>query len=151
MANEKQTAERAVLKWFETEPRIWYFKEHGDRYSKNGVPDFVASINGVFTGIEAKAGNGHKLSVVQLFNGLKLMASGGRFIVAYPDFKGIPSHYLKLQDFGLAFDDFIGVDKPLSLGQDKYMNLSKLSKIISEQGKSVTFKWKPCTVYLIML
>ena len=34
---------------------------------------------------------------------------------------------------------FIGVDKPLALGQEKYMNLSKLSKIISEQGKTVTF------------
>lgn len=139
MATEKQTAERAVLKWFDTNPRIWYFKEHGDKYSKNGVPDFVASIDGIFTGIEAKAGNGHKLSVVQLFNGLKLIASGGRFIVAYPDFQGLPDNKIYLHEFDLTFDDFIGVDKPLALGQEKYMNLSKLSKIISEQGKTVTF------------
>jgi hypothetical protein len=140
MATEKQTAERKITQWLDTQADVWYFKEHGDRYSKNGVPDIIASVNGQLVGLEAKAGNGHKLSVIQLFQGLKLQASGGLFIVAFPDFSGVDVPKLNLADFNLVLSDFKGVEKPLSLGQAKYMALSKLSKAVIEKGVSTSFE-----------
>lgn len=64
----------------------YFVKTQGNQYSRNGTPDYTGSIMGKYVGIEAKAGNSHKLALIQAFNGAKIVISGGVFVTAYPDF-----------------------------------------------------------------
>lgn len=64
----------------------YYINVHGSTFSANGTPDFIThDKNGVFIGIEAKAPK--KSPVVnQWRKGIKILNSGGRFVVAQDDF-----------------------------------------------------------------
>lgn len=60
----------------------------GAAYTKSGVPDVLASIDGKFFGIEVKAKTG-KPSLLQIVNLEKIRDSGGYGILLYPeDFDG---------------------------------------------------------------
>lgn len=88
MAQEK-TFENKVKKFLESEG-CWFIKYWaGSQFTKAGVPDILACVNGYFVGIEVKAQNG-KPSELQLYNIQKIRDSNGFAIVLYPS----------------AFDDF---------------------------------------------
>lgn len=64
----------------------YYANQYGDGHVNNGVPDiFTLDKEGTFTGIECKD-FGKEPVFTQLENGLRILESGGRFIVGYADF-----------------------------------------------------------------
>lgn len=82
MAQEK-CFENKVKKFLESEG-CWYIKYWaGSQFTKAGVPDILACINGHFVGIEVKAQNG-KPSELQLYNIQKIRDAGGFAMVLYP-------------------------------------------------------------------
>lgn len=69
-----------------------YLKDHGAyflkywagaQFTKLGVPDILACVNGYFVGIEVKAQNG-KPSELQLYNIRQIRKAGGFAYVVYP-------------------------------------------------------------------
>lgn len=82
MAQEK-TFENKIKKYLESRG-AWFVKYWvGAQYTKSGVPDILACVNGYFVGIEVKAPNG-KPSEIQLYNVRKINAAGGFAFVLYP-------------------------------------------------------------------
>lgn len=76
-----------VERWLES-IGAWYIKYWaGARYTKEGIPDILACINGRFCGIELK-GDGGQPSLLQIVNLKKIREAGGIGILLYPeDFK----------------------------------------------------------------
>lgn len=65
----------------------FYVNNHGTMLSRSGVPDFVTmDKRSTLVGIEAKA-PGAKPTVNQLRRALEILASGGRYCVAYDGFR----------------------------------------------------------------
>lgn len=62
-----------------------YFLKYwaGAQFTKSGVPDILACVNGYFVGIEVKAQNG-KPSELQLYNIRQIRKAGGFGYVVYP-------------------------------------------------------------------
>lgn len=58
-------------------------KFFANSYTKSGIPDILACVDGYFVGIEVKAQNG-KPSELQLYNVRKIRESGGFAVVLYP-------------------------------------------------------------------
>ena len=82
MAQEK-TFENKVKKFLESEG-CWFIKYWaGSQFTKSGIPDILACINGYFVGIEVKAQNG-KPSELQLHNIDKIRKARGFSLVLYP-------------------------------------------------------------------
>lgn len=83
--NEKQVV-NCISKIF-TKNNRQYFNIKGDAFgNKAGTPDFLTmDINGRFVGLEIKAPSG-KPYPNQLRRGREILESGGRYVVAYPDF-----------------------------------------------------------------
>lgn len=82
MAQEK-TFENKIKKFLEAEG-CWYIKYWaGSQFTKAGVPDILACVNGFFVGIEVKAQNG-KPSELQMHTIQKIRKAGGFAWVVYP-------------------------------------------------------------------
>lgn len=82
MAQEKrfENAVKDLLKSY----GCWFLKYWGGgEFTKAGVPDILACVNGKFLGIEVKAPNG-KPSELQLYNLRKIDEAGGYGILLYP-------------------------------------------------------------------
>lgn len=64
----------------------YYINVHGSTYSQNGTPDFITQDkDGILVGIEAKAPK--KAPVInQWRHAIKILNSGGRFIIGQEDF-----------------------------------------------------------------
>lgn len=90
MAAEK-TYENKIKKFLESEG-AYFVKFFANGYTKVGVPDILACVNGYFVGIEVKAQNG-KPSELQLYNIDKIRKAGGFAFVLYP------SAFEKFKDF----------------------------------------------------
>jgi Holliday junction resolvase len=58
-------------------------KFFANSFTKSGIPDILACVNGYFVGIEVKAQNG-KPSELQLYNVQKIREAGGFAIILYP-------------------------------------------------------------------
>lgn len=73
----------------------------GAQFTKSGIPDILACINGYFVGIEVKAPNGIP-SELQLHNVHAINAAGGFAFVLYP------SKFAEFKEFieGLGADTF---------------------------------------------
>lgn len=88
MAKEKQFEQK--IKKFLDDEGAWFVKYFANAYTKSGIPDILACINGYFVGIEVKAEDGTP-SDLQIFHVRKITASGGFAFVLYPsafeDFK----------------------------------------------------------------
>ena len=99
MAAEK-TFENKIKKFLESQG-AWYVKFFANSFTKSGIPDILACVNGYFVGIEVKAQNG-KPSELQLYNIRKIREAGGFAWIVYP------SGYEKLKSYlqGLKSDDF---------------------------------------------
>lgn len=81
MAEEK-TFENKVKKYLK-EKNIWHVKYFANTFTKVGVPDILACVNGKFLAIELKAEKG-KVSELQEYNIDKIKESGGIAIVLRP-------------------------------------------------------------------
>ena len=89
MAAEKNFENK--IKKFLKDNGCWFLKYWaGAEYTKSGIPDILACVNGYFVGIEVKAPNG-KPSELQLYNLREIEKAGGFGILLYPkqwdDFK----------------------------------------------------------------
>ncbi len=62
----------------------WFCKFFANSYTKVGVPDILACVNGKFVGIEVKAEKG-KPSQLQIHNRDRIRESGGISIILYPE------------------------------------------------------------------
>lgn len=90
MAAEK-TFETKVKKFLD-EQGAWHVKFFANSFTKSGIPDVLACVNGYFVGIEVKAQNGTP-SELQLYNVKKIREAGGFAFVLYP------SGFEKFKDF----------------------------------------------------
>ena len=80
--------EEKIKKYIEDLGGYWV-KFHGNMYTRKGVPDILACINGKFFGIEVK-GDGGVTSELQKYEVKKINASGGVGIIVYPkDFESL--------------------------------------------------------------
>lgn len=83
MAEEKQLDNKVIA--FIKSRGGWCVKYWaGAKYTKKGIPDILACINGKFYGIEDKASNG-KPKLLQLKNLEWIRQAGGYGILLYPD------------------------------------------------------------------
>lgn len=82
MAAEK-TFENKIKSYLQTRG-AWFIKYWaGAAFTKSGVPDILACVNGYFVGIEVKAQNGRP-SELQLHNIRAIKDAGGFAFVLYP-------------------------------------------------------------------
>ena len=81
MAQEKQfeTKIKKMLK----DKGAYFVKFFANSYTRAGVPDILACVNGYFVGIEVKAQNGHP-SDLQLYNADQIRKAGGFSFIVYP-------------------------------------------------------------------
>lgn len=97
MAEEKQFEEK-IKKFLNSLPNTWYFKYWAGPYSKSGIPDLIACINGHFVAIEVKASNGHA-SELQKRNIRLIRESNGQAYIAYPkDFEKLKKELIALSN-----------------------------------------------------
>ena len=82
MGSEKQF--EAKIKKFLKDNDAWFVKYFANGYTKIGVPDILACVDGYFLGIEVKASNG-KPSPLQIHNLRKIDDAGGFAVLLYPD------------------------------------------------------------------
>lgn len=91
---QEKTFENKIKKFLEAEG-CWFIKYWaGSQFTKAGIPDILASVNGFFVGIEVKAQNG-KPSELQLHTIKKIRESGGFAIVLYPSAFGKFKEFIK--------------------------------------------------------
>ena len=80
---QEKTFENKIKKFLEAEG-AWFIKYWaGSQFTKAGVPDILACVNGYFVGIEVKAQQGRP-SELQLYNIEKIRNAGGFALVLYP-------------------------------------------------------------------
>lgn len=100
MASEKQF-ENKIKKYLKDHGAYFLKYWAGAQFTKSGVPDILACVNGYFVGIEVKAQNG-KPSELQLYNIQQIRKAGGFAYVVYP------SGWERLKDIldGLLIEKF---------------------------------------------
>lgn len=101
MAAEKTFEEK--IKRFLTSRGCWHVKFFANGFTKSGIPDILACVNGYFVGIEVKGPDGRP-SELQLWNLSKIRESGGIAVILYPD---------QFEDFKMLVNDLI--ERPQSL------------------------------------
>ena len=95
MAAEK-VFENEIKKFLLSLPNTWYFKYWAGPYSKSGIPDIIACVNGHFVGIEVKAANGHP-SELQKRNIRLIQSANGKAFIVYPkDFEKLKKELISL-------------------------------------------------------
>jgi hypothetical protein len=95
MAKEK-VFENKIKDFLTLLPNTWFFKHWAGPYSKVGIPDILACVNGRFIGIEVKAEDGHP-SALQIRNITLIRESGGLGYILYPkDFESFKSDIRRL-------------------------------------------------------
>lgn len=110
MAREKDLDNKVLS--FLKEQNAWVIKYWaGAKYTKEGVPDILACINGKFFGIEDKAENGRP-KMLQLKNLQWIREAGGYGILLYP------------KDFE-SFKTFVINSKTDPLDNDQYSYLAE--------------------------
>jgi hypothetical protein len=62
----------------------WVVKYFANGYTKSGIPDLLACVNGRFVAIEVK-GDGGNVSPLQVYTIGKIKDSGGVAMVVYPE------------------------------------------------------------------
>ena len=74
--------ENKIKRWLSAHG-CYHVKFFANGYTKRGVPDILASVNGFFVGIETKAENGSPTDI-QIENVRQIRESGGFAWVVYP-------------------------------------------------------------------
>ena len=78
-----ETRFKNKVKKFLDDNGCYHVKFFANAYTKRGVPDILACVNGHFIGLELKAENG-KPSELQLYHQQKIRDSGGKAYILYP-------------------------------------------------------------------
>ena len=88
--------QKKVIAFLKAQPNVWYVKYWaGSQYTKEGIPDILACIEGVFHGIELKTDTGQP-SKLQLYNIRKINDSGGEAYILRPkDFEDWKSRWFE--------------------------------------------------------
>ena len=95
MAAEK-IFENEIKKFLNKLPNTWYFKVWSGPYSKSGIPDIIACINGHFVALEVKAENG-RASELQKRNIRLINECRGKAYIVYPkDFEELKERLVEL-------------------------------------------------------
>lgn len=81
MAEEKRFETK--VKAFLDLQGAWYVKFFANSYTRSGVPDILACVNGYFVAIEVKGQNGHA-SPLQIHNCTEIRLAGGFAFILYP-------------------------------------------------------------------
>ena len=81
MAQEKNFENK--IKHMLKDEGAYFVKFFANGYTKTGVPDILACINGYFVCIEVKAENGHP-SDLQIYNIEHIRRAGGFAFIVYP-------------------------------------------------------------------
>lgn len=96
MAEEKNFENR--IKAYLDSKSCWYVKYFANGFTKKGIPDLLACVNGRFVAIEVKASKG-KASELQKHEISKIHDAGGIAMILYPSefdaFKLIVEELLK--------------------------------------------------------
>lgn len=129
----EEKVDKLIAADFEKLPDSYLRKINGNVYQRNGTVDYLGGYKGQLIGIEAKAGNGHKLGMGQLFDGYQIAQAGGLFVVAYPDYTSILD--LKPVSFGLE----LHANKANQLSDEEYDLLEKFYKKINKARKTCAF------------
>jgi len=79
---EEKSFENKIKRFLDSKG-VWYVKFFANGYTKIGVPDILACVNGYFVGIEVKARNGRPSELQQL-NIKKIRDCGGFAVIVYP-------------------------------------------------------------------
>lgn len=96
MAAEKRFENK--IKRFLDDNNCWYVKYFANNYTKRGIPDLLACVNGYFVAIEVKAENGTP-SELQKYNVKKIQEAGGIALILYPkDFEYFKDLVYKLKE-----------------------------------------------------
>lgn len=82
MAAEKNFENK--IKKFLKDNGCWFVKYFANEFTRSGIPDILACVNGYFVAIEVKAPKG-KPSDLQLWNIEQINQSMGIGIILYPD------------------------------------------------------------------
>lgn len=136
---KESVVEKLVKRYFEENTsNIWYMKTQGNIYSRKGAPDYTGSYNGLFFGVETKAGNGHPVSMVQMFEGMKIVNSGGLFVVAFSDFSDLETAKSKAGSLNLS-PSAVGAKSALDLPKEDYDALNLIRNSINKGEKTVSF------------
>lgn len=81
MAAEKTFENK--IKQFLKDNDCWYVKYFANSFTKSGIPDILACVNGYFVAIEVKAPNGRP-SELQKWNRDQIQFSRGIALILYP-------------------------------------------------------------------
>jgi len=81
MITEKQLENK--IKRFLADQGAYYFKHFGCKFSKAGVPDIIACLNGRFVGIEVKREDG-KTTDIQEYHLAQIKERGGFAMLVRP-------------------------------------------------------------------
>lgn len=79
---QEKSFENKIKKWLAAH-NCYYVKFFANGYTRRGVPDILASVNGWFVGIEVKAQEGRP-SDLQYDNVREIRKSGGYAWIVYP-------------------------------------------------------------------
>jgi Holliday junction resolvase len=95
MAAEK-IFENEIKKYLLSLPNTWFYKNWSGPYSKSGIPDIIACVNGHFVAIEVKGPSGHA-SELQKRNVRFIQESKGYACIVYPkDFEKLKKELMEL-------------------------------------------------------
>lgn len=95
MGQEKEF-ENQIKKFLNSLPKCWFYKNWSGPYSKSGIPDIIACVNGHFVALEVKAKNG-RASELQKRNIRLIEQCGGYSRIVYPkDFEKLKEELLEL-------------------------------------------------------
>jgi len=77
----EKTIENSIKRYLDS-IGAWHIKTHGSLFSKAGVPDIIACVNGIFVAIEVKK-TGGVVSELQKANIKLIQHAGGIAFVSY--------------------------------------------------------------------
>lgn len=96
MAGKEKVFENQIKAFLKALPKTWFFKYWAGPYSKSGIPDIIACVNGHFVAIEVKAETGHA-SELQNRNIRLIQESEGYACIVYPkDFERLKKELREL-------------------------------------------------------
>ena len=81
MAAEKHF-EKKIKAYLQNED-AWFVKFFANSFTKKGIPDVLACVDGYFIGIEVKAENGHPTEL-QIYHCDQIRKAGGFAFILYP-------------------------------------------------------------------
>lgn len=99
MGTEKKF-ENEIKAFLDTLPNTWYFKHWAGPYSKVGIPDIIACVNGRFIAIEVKAPHGKPSELQKRTISLIESAKGIAHILYPKDFESFKKDIRKLSMMG---------------------------------------------------